>query len=86
MTGTVTIQLQDFDELREAQSKANDRLAGLSRAAKEQEVFLSFLCTRESIGIYVEEFNRQSRTSRINIDEGRAKIVFKDGTENQDTA
>jgi len=85
MTGTVTIQLQDFDELREAQSKANDRLAGLSRAAKELEVFLSFLCTRESIGIYVDEFNRQSRTSRINIDEGRAKIVFKDGTENQDT-
>jgi len=81
MNGTVTIQLQDFDELREAQSKANTRLAGLSRAAKELEVFLSFLCTRESIGVYVEEFNKQSRTSRINIEDGRAKIVFKDGAE-----
>lgn len=81
MQGTVTIQLQDFDELREAQAKADERLAGFSRAAKELEVFLSFLCTRESLGEYVEEFNRQSRTSRINIDEGRAKIVFRDGTE-----
>ena len=81
MNGTVTIQLQDFDELREAQSKADTRLAGPSRAAKELEVFLSFLCTRESIGVYVEEFNKQSRTSRINIEEGRAKIVFKDGAE-----
>jgi len=81
MNGTVTIQLQDFDELREAQSKADTRLAGLSRAAKELEVFLSFLCTRESIGMYVEEFNKQSRTSRINIEDGRAKIVFKDGAE-----
>ena len=81
MNGTVTIQLQDFDELREAQSKADTRLAGLSRAAKELEVFLSFLCTRESIGVYVEEFNKQSRTSRINLEEGRAKIVFKDGAE-----
>lgn len=81
MNGTVTISLQDFDELREAQSKADSRLAGLSRAAKELEVFLSFLCTRESIGEYVEEFNRQSRTSRIKIEDGRAKIAFKDGTE-----
>ncbi len=82
MNGTVTISLQDFDELRESQSKADDRLAGLSRAAKELEVFLSFLCTRESIDEYVEEFNRQSRTSRINIEDGRAKIAFKDGEKN----
>ena len=81
MTGTVTISLQDFDELREAQSKADTRQAGLSRAAKELEVFLSFLCTREYISEYVEEFNRQSTSSRINLDEGRAKIVFKDGAE-----
>tara|TARA_R100001224_G_C4024652_1_gene150493 strand:+ start:844 stop:1104 length:261 start_codon:yes stop_codon:yes gene_type:complete len=86
MNGTVTIQLKDFDELRKAQSKADDNLIGLRRAAKELEVFLSFLCTRESIGEYVDEFNRQSRMSRINIEEGRAKIVFKDGTENKDTA
>ena len=81
MTGSVTISIEDFDNLRDAQSKADTRSLGLSRAAKELEVFLSFLCTRESIQIYVEEFNKQSRTSRINLDEGRAKIVFKDGEE-----
>lgn len=81
MNGSVTISIEDFDNLREAQSKADTRSLGLSRAAKELEVFLSFLCTRESIQIYVEEFNKQSRTSRINLDEGRAKIVFKDGEE-----
>jgi hypothetical protein len=79
MNGTVTISLKDFDELREAQSQADTRQAGLSRAAKELEVFLSFLCTREYITEYVEEFNKQSKSSRINIDEGRAKIVFRDG-------
>jgi len=82
MNGTVTIQLKDFDELRKAQSKAETRQTGLLRAAKELEVFLSFLCTRDSISEYIEEFNRQSQTSRINIDEGRAKIVFRDGAEN----
>ena len=82
MNGTVSISIKDFDELRKAQSKADERLAGLSRAAKELEVFLSFLCTRESIGEYVEEFNRQSTKSRINLDEGRAKIVLKDDQEN----
>lgn len=81
MTGSVTISIQDFDNLREAQSKADVQSSGLSRAAKELEVFLSFLCTRESIQIYVDEFNKQSRTSRINLAEGRAKIVFKDGAE-----
>jgi|TARA_R100000027_G_scaffold43658_1_gene32793 hypothetical protein len=82
MNGTVSISLKDFDELREAQSKAETRQTGLLRAAKELEVFLSFLCTRDSISEYIEEFNRQSQTSRINIDEGRAKIVFRDGAEN----
>jgi len=43
MNGTVTIQLKDFDELRKAQSKAETRQTGLLRAAKELEVFLSFL-------------------------------------------
>ena len=81
MTGSVTISIQDFDNLREAQSKADTQSSGLSRAAKELEVFLSFLCTRESIQIYVDECNKQSRTSRINLAEGRAKIVFKDGAE-----
>lgn len=84
MKGTVTISLEDFEELKQAKTKAVDQIAGVGRAAKELEVFLSFLCTREAISMYVEEFNRQSITSRINIDEGRAKIVFKDVEKNND--
>lgn len=84
MTGTVTIPLKDFDELREAQSKADESLAGLTRAAKELEVFLSFLITRESISEYVEEFNRQSQRSTISVVDGRAKIAFNNGPKNQD--
>ena len=78
MTGTVTIPLKDFDELRETQGKADKKLQDLSRAAKELEVFLSFLCTRESIGDYVDEFNRQSQRSRIVMSDGRAKIILND--------
>jgi hypothetical protein len=84
MKGTVTISLEDFEQLKETKVKASESLAGVTRAAKELEVFLSFLCTREAISMYVEEFNRQSTTSRINIDEGRAKIVFKDVEKNKD--
>lgn len=83
MTGTVTIQLKDFDELREAQAKAAESQAGLTRAAKELEVFLSFLITRENITEYIEEFNRQSQKSEIKLIDGRAKISFKDGTQNK---
>jgi len=84
MNGTVTIQLKDFDELRKAQGKAEETQAGLTRAAKELEVFLSFLITRESIAEYIEEFNRQSQRSEIKLIDGRAKISFKDGTQNKD--
>jgi len=84
MTGTVTIPLKDFDDLRDAQSKADESLAGLTRAAKELEVFLSFLVTRENISEYVEEFNRQSQRSTISVVDGRAKIAFNNGSKNQD--
>ena len=77
MKGTVTISIEDFDSLRKAEEDALQRNEGLNRAAKELEVFLSFMCTREHIQEYVDEFNRQSRKASIQIDEGRAKIVFK---------
>jgi hypothetical protein len=78
MTGTVTIPLKDFDELREAKSKADESQANLTRAAKELEVFLSFLVTRENLQEYVDEFNRQSQRSTISVIDGRAKIAFND--------
>lgn len=78
MTGTVTIPIKDFDELREAKSKADESQTNLTRAAKELEVFLSFLVTRENLQEYVDEFNRQSQRSTISVIDGRAKIAFND--------
>lgn len=78
MNGTVTISLKDFEDLRTESERVEDRKNRLTRAAKELEVFLSFMCTREHIQEYLTEFNRQSQTCRISIEDGRAKIVFKD--------
>jgi len=78
MTGTVTIPLKDFDELREAKSKTDESRVNLTLAAKELEVFLSFLVTRENIQEYIDEFNRQSQRSTISVVDGRAKIAFND--------
>jgi len=77
MEGSVTVSLKTFDELRNAKEKADKKSDMLHRAAKELEVFLSFLVTRENIQEYMDEFNRQSSTSRIHLEDGRAKIVFK---------
>jgi hypothetical protein len=78
MEGTVTIPLSVFDELRNASEIAGQKNENLHRAAREIEVFLSFLCTREHIQEYLDEFNRQSSRSRINLDEGKVKIVIRD--------
>lgn len=74
MDGTVTIPLKDFDELRNSTKESQELKQKLSRAAKEIEVFLSFLCTRENIQVYVDEFNNQSSRSTILIVDGRAKV------------
>ena len=77
MEGSVTIPIKAFDELRLAKETADEKEQTLHRAARELEVFLSFLVTRDNIQEFLDEFNRQSSTSRINIDDGRAKIVFR---------
>ena len=77
MDGTVTISLKNFKELEASNQSAEDKSKGIHQAAKELEVFLSFLLSRESIGEYLDEFNRQSTTCIINIVDGRAKIIFK---------
>jgi hypothetical protein len=81
MEGSVTVSLKSFDELRSAKEATDEKDKMLQRAARELEVFLSFLVTRENIQEYLDEFNRQSSTCRINLDEGRAKIVFRNGQE-----
>ena len=78
MKGSVTISLADFQKLENAQDNAVKQREKTLRAAKELEVFLSFLCTRESINPYVEEFNKQSQTCKILLEDGRAKIKIEE--------
>jgi hypothetical protein len=76
--GSVTITLKDYHTLIDSNNESLELKDKLSIAVKEMQVFLSFLCTREDIEKYVEEFNRQSKTSKININGGIAKIELKD--------
>tara|TARA_R100000951_G_scaffold100884_1_gene91835 strand:- start:1138 stop:1380 length:243 start_codon:yes stop_codon:yes gene_type:complete len=80
MNGTVTIPLEDFDELRNSSEAALEMKQKLSMAAKEIEVFLSFLCTREHIQVYVDEFNNQSSRTIIKIVDGKAKVQINENT------
>ena len=78
MPGTVTIDLKDYLDLVEHSHKTDTLRSNTSRAAKEMSVFLSFLCTREDISKYIDEFNRQSKTATIVVENDRATIQFKD--------
>ena len=76
--GSVTISINDYHALIDASTKSIELKESAALAVKELQVFLSFLCTRENIEKYVEEFNRQSKTSKIIIDGGIAKIKLND--------
>jgi hypothetical protein len=76
--GTVSISLKDYHELIETSTRSIELKDNLQLAVKELQVFLSYLCTREDIEGYVKEFNRQSKTTKININGGIAKIETKD--------
>ena len=75
--GSVTISLTDYHALIDSNIESVELKDKLNVAIKELQVFLSFLCTREDIEKYVKEFNRQSQTSKININGGIAKIELK---------
>lgn len=75
--GSVSISLEDYHTFIEQAIRFKDKEEMLTQAAKEMQVFLSFLCTRENIEKYVEEFNKQSKTSRIIIEGSYAKIELK---------
>jgi|TARA_R110002020_G_scaffold4440_1_gene19395 hypothetical protein len=75
--GTVNISLEDYHTLVDSSAESLKLKGNLEMAIKELQVFLSFLCTRDDIEKYVEEFNRQSKTSVININGGIAKIELK---------
>ena len=76
--GSVTISIEDFQALVDAKLKASETEDNAKKAIKELQIFLSFLCTRANIEDHINEFNRQSKTAKISIEDGRATITFKD--------
>ena len=77
MKGSVTISLEDYEKLKDAESNAKELVGNTKLATKELQVFLSFLCSRGYIKPFVDEFNRQSSTSIIIIESDKARIEFK---------
>ena len=75
--GTVSISIDDYHALIDSSAEALELKENLNLTIKELQVFLSFLCTREDLEKYVGEFNRQSKTSKININGGIVKIEKK---------
>tara|TARA_R100001198_G_scaffold90161_1_gene67181 strand:+ start:433 stop:675 length:243 start_codon:yes stop_codon:yes gene_type:complete len=78
ITGTVTISLKDYHDLLETKEKADDISTATRKAARELAVFLTFMATRKDIEPHVQEFNRQSTTSKIIVEDGRARVMFSD--------
>ena len=76
--GSVTISIEDFQAFLEAAERANDIKDKFRLATKELQVFLSFLASRVDFEKLVEEFNRQSKTSKIVFEGTQAKIEVKD--------
>ena len=72
--GSVTISIDDFQTLTESKETALEIESNVKNLVRELQVFLSFLCTRAEIDKYVKEFNLQSTTSKIVLEEGRARI------------
>jgi len=74
MNGTVTLSLEDYHSLREAVPNIQLLKKDILQATKEIEVFLTFLVTRENIEEHLNEFNSYSKTCKVHIIDGRAKI------------
>ena len=77
LTGQVTLSLEDYHTLLEASKKAAELRQNTELLLKELQVFLSFMATRAEIEPYIVEFNKQSKTSVIEINGGIAKIKEK---------
>jgi hypothetical protein len=74
MNGTVTLSLEDYHSLRDAAPNIQSLKRDILQATKEIEVFLTFLITRENIEEHLAEFNSYSKTCKVHIVDGRAKI------------
>lgn len=78
MDGTVTISLKDYEEMKDSSQTTNELKVKLLAAAKELEIFLSYLIQQENIDEHINDYNRNSETGQILIENGRAKIKIKD--------
>lgn len=78
MNGTVTISLKDYEEMKNSSEATNELKTKLLTAAKELEIFLSYLIQQENIDEHINDYNRNSETGQILIENGRAKIKIKD--------
>lgn len=74
MTGTVTMTIDDYELLKLGATSGKIERTGILKAAKELEVFLTFLITRENIDEHLEEFNSYSTSCKVRIIDGRARI------------
>jgi hypothetical protein len=77
LKGDVTISIEDFQALLDTSTVNMEIRDNLKAAARELEVFLSFICGRIEMEKHIDEFNKQSNHSTINITNGRAKINMK---------
>ena len=67
-----------YHKLLEKDKVTSNKENHLYKTAKELAVFLSFLSSRESIDKYIEQFNLQSKTCKINFDGNKASIKLRD--------
>jgi len=74
----VNISLEDYHAFIDQAIDIKHKEEKLRLAAKELQVFLSFICDQMDMEKHIESFNKQSSTSSIEIINGRAQIKFKD--------
>ena len=77
VNGTVTISLEDYHAFIDSNIIFKEKLENLTVAAKELQVFLSFICNQTDVEQHIDSFNSQSSTSSIEFINGRAQIKFK---------
>ena len=77
VTGQVTLSLEDYHSLVDSAKKTAELRENTELLIKELQVFLSFMSSRSEIEPYIVEFNKQSKTSIIEIADGIAKIKKK---------
>ncbi len=74
MKGTATISLTDYEKLVKSHEEAQKIKDEMLVTMRELQVFLSFICSRSNLEGYVDEYNKQAKSSKIKLSGGRVKI------------